>query len=173
MRKVFFSVAAWFCVSLYAPFASCQQSCNPSAEVKAALDSQWQGWAITKLSDLTPEDQKLWVKTHHNECPGMSSGHLTSKSIQDTAITLKRADQQAILLFTPAPDGKGKLQILNKPYTGCCSVISILPQGSYRSATSPDTVRTSLDSVIVEMTGAASQLIYFRAGAFHRLQLSD
>jgi hypothetical protein len=103
----------------------------------------------------------------------MATGHLTSKSILDTATTVKRADQQAILLFTPAPDGKGKLQILNKPYTGCCSVISILPPGSYRSVTSPGTVQTSLDSIVVEAIGAASQLIYFRAGAFHRLQLSD
>jgi hypothetical protein len=103
----------------------------------------------------------------------MATGHLTSKSVLETVITVQRADQQAILLFTPAPDGKGKLQILNKGYTACCFVISILPPGSYGSVTSPGAVKTSLDSIAVEMIGAASQLIYFRTGAFHRLQLSD
>jgi hypothetical protein len=143
------------------------------------IGSKYAGWRLEQISDLGPDDHELWAKVHGDTCPGIAIGHFQSND---------RVTYAVLLLKTNAPDQAYKFLLFNEDRSGTFGsilvghaegknagqpVISRVPPGEYSDPETGQSVKTKLDSVLIEWIEAAAQLYYWSGSKYHKLQVQD
>jgi hypothetical protein len=143
------------------------------------IGSKYAGWRSEQISDLEVEDHELWAKAHGDICPGIAIGHFESND---------RVTYAVLLLKKDAPNQGYKFLLFNENRSGTFEsilvghaegknsgqpVISRVPPGEYLDPESGKSVKTKLDSVLIQWIEAAAELYYWSGSKYHRLQVQD
>jgi hypothetical protein len=157
--------------------------CTMAALPKSIADeiqNKYPGWRPERISDLGADDQQLWNKAHHDLCPGIASGHFKSASRTDYAVLLLSKERSRagykFLLFIESrlsPTFNSILLDHGEGNNAGQPVISRVPPGKYSDPESGKSVKTKLDSVLIEWIEAAAQLYFWRGSKYQKLQVQD
>ena len=150
------------------------------AAVNELLTSQFPKWRPKQLSDLESYDQKLWLKSHPQSCPGIAEGHYQS------GIDLSYA---VLLVPKLTPTNGYQLVVVNKktaqpahvwklldgsdrqPNSG--AVVSTVKPGKYSDLERAKSVTIKSDAIDFEWLEQAAVLYYWSSGRYLKLQISD
>ena len=143
------------------------------------IRSKYAGWKPEQISDLSSDDRELWVKAHSNSCPGITSGHFdVANRVEYAVLIVKNGNRDGgykLLIFRQ--DSSGSLNVNTLTHAegvlGSGPVISHVPPGEYSDPESGKSVKTKLDSVLLEWIEAAAQLYYWTGTKFQKLQVED
>jgi len=144
-------------------------------DVRAAVDQQFPGWHFERLSELSDEYQQLWLKQHHDECPGFAEGHYQSRSKTAWAMVLLRTKAansgSKLVVFSETP-GKGwQAKTLKEEGTSYYyEAVSRVPPGKYEGKKA-GSVRLDLDSFQFDTFDVGATLYYWRTGKFQTFDL--
>jgi hypothetical protein len=175
-------LALILCISVATPVVAQSAKCTIRELPKGIADviiSKYAGWIPEQISDLGPDDQALWVKAHGNLCPSIASGHFQSNDWVTYAVLLLKKDQPRLgykfLLFNENPSGRFMSILLDQAEGKNAGqpVISRVPPGEYSDPENGQSVKTKLDSVLIEWIEAAAQLYYWSGSKYHKLQVQD
>lgn len=159
---------------------TCPMASLPSG-AQVVLDRQYADWRSKRVSDLGPDDKKIWSEAHPKDCPGIAIGHF------------EKADQlaYAVLLVPKSQSSHGyRIVVLSKVATGDSfaatvldqgdaqnadsgMVISTAPRGSYSDFEGTASVQVKLDAVNVEWIEKGAVLYYWAHGKYQTLQTED
>jgi hypothetical protein len=143
------------------------------------VSSKYRDWKLEQTSDLGSDDHELWAKAHGNLCPGIASGHFESNDRITYAVLLlkKNPPRQGykFLLFNENRFGVFESVVLDQVEGKNAGqpVISRVPPGEYSDPETGKSVKTKLDSVLLEWIEAAAQLYYWSGSKYHKLQVED
>jgi len=178
---------AWVASPAMAHVSSAPRSdvCNISVlppEVRNILAIKFAGWRPKQLRDLIAEDQKLWLRGPQSSfCPGIATGHFESASYDSYAVLLLRESEPSrgykVVVFskrTEAPEPYFS-NVLGSADTDADSsmVISKTTPGTFTDLKSGESVRTTMDGLIVEWLEKAAVLYYWSPRHWNRILISD
>lgn len=162
------------------------QNSNPCAQmnlptpINELLKAKFSDWRTKEVSDLEPDDEKLWLKAHGKECPGKIVGRFENAD---------RLAYAVLLVPISEPTGGYKLVVLSKAsragtydwkvldqsndrtYSGL--VISKAAPGKYSDAEGTRSIKIRFDSIYLEWIEKGAVLYYWSAGRYHKLQVSE
>lgn len=175
---VFAILFVWLSIPSSAQSGSCSISTLPKG-IADNIRAKYAGWRPEQISDLGSDDQQLWMKTHGQLCPGITSGHFESNGRLGYAVLLIKRNEAnggyKLLIFRSNSSG-GFLSAIVAHAEGKLSsgpVISRVPAGEYSDPETGKSVKTKLDSVLVEWIEAAAQLYYWSGSRYRKLQVQD
>ena len=148
-------------------------------DIADTISTKYAGWRPEQVSDLKSDDQELWTKARGDSCPGITSGHFESDNRLNYAVLLLDKDTShwgyKFLFFDPDRSGSFKSILLAQAEGKNAGqpVISRVPPGEYSDPETGKSVKTKLDSVLLEWIEAAAQLYYWTGSRFQRLQVED
>lgn len=170
-------LCAWMLVVLCLGSAYGQnRRCELPARLNQTIATQWKGWRLMQLSDLSHDDQGLWLKKWGALCPGLATGHFMNSTSTEIAVSIidPRTGEQAVMLATPEDHTGFVTQIISPPSrVAAYAVIHALPPGKYSEVEGGPTVDTKLDSIAVETIEAGMTMFYENRGSFHSLELEE
>lgn len=153
---------------------------NLPAVVGQALKEKFPSWRPKQVSDLGEDDQRLWLKAHDRQCPGIAVGHFAR---------IEQLAYAVLLVPDTKPTGGYKLVLLSKSQTGSRYDARVLDQadgetysglvissagpGRFSDFENTKSVHVKLDSIYLEWIEKGAQLFYWSGGRFHKLQVSD
>ncbi len=158
----------------YAAEQVCNQDAVP-APIRSLVQEKYPGWRIVQVSDLRSDDQSLWRKAHHGQCPGLFAGHFESGVAESYAITLfrKAPKLRQLLIVATMEDSVPKLHVLSRAQdVAFLSVISKLPPGSYFDAEGKR-LKIGRESISYEAIEAGAVMYFFRNGTYVSVQSSE
>jgi hypothetical protein len=184
MDRVHMLVAA--CILAIAPISlaqvhdPCQNAILP-ANAQLLIAGKFPDWRTKLLSDLSSDDQQLWMKAHPKECPGIASGHFAGPDSTAYALVLvPKADAnggyKVVVLTKAASADAYSVRILDhveNSLRGTGLVISRLRPGTYPDFERTTSMRTNLDSINVEWIESAAVVYYWQNGRYRTLQTAD
>ena len=182
MKQPASQVALILCISVATPVVAQSAKCTIRDLPKGIAEiiiSKYPGWIPEQISDLGPDDQALWTKAHGNLCPGIASGHFDNANRVDYAVLIaKRGSQKGgykLLMFDQDSSGAWNPTIVvhSEGLLSSGPVISCVPSGEYSDPETGTTVKTKLDSVLLEWIEAAAQLYYWSGSKYHKVQVQD
>lgn len=150
--------------------------CTLPPQMDRSIREHWKGWRAMQLSDLNPDDQRLWVGHWGKLCPGIANGHFFDLHNIDYAISLINPEnhEQAIVIAKSNTNGKYSIRVISPPEAvPNFAVIHTLPPGTYKGVENGPRVTTKLDSIAVEQIEAGMMMFYEKHGSFHSLELSE
>ena len=155
----------------------CDEEVIPQA-IQDAVTSQFPGWRIEDLPDLSDEYQQVWLNKHTHECPGFASGHFQASGVTSYAALLIRSRSaqsgSKLVFFSPAAHNQWRAKVLNEETTSYnYETVFRVPPGKYAAAKGTTSVRTTLDAFQMEAFADTTTLYYWREGRFHTLVTSD
>jgi hypothetical protein len=185
-RSVFLTVVASVCLATVPRLSaapgpdSCDKAPLP-AQVREMLRNKFAGWRPKQLSDLGADDQKVWLQGPSGKsCPGIAIGHFQSATELSYAFLLLRESGPAhgyqIVIFSKQADGDTYTSNLldhSDAEPDSSLVISKADPGKFSDLESEKSVRTKLDSVIVEWLEKGAVLYYWTADRYRRIVISD
>jgi hypothetical protein len=139
-------------------------------------------WRTKQVSDLSSDDQQLWMKAHPKECPGVASGHFeTPDELSYALVLVPKSDASSsykvIVLSKAASADAYSLRVLDhaegRLQAGTGPVISRLRPGTYPDFERTKSVRMTLDSINVEWIESAAVVYYWSNGRYRTLQTED
>jgi hypothetical protein len=155
-------LAVILAISVTVPAIAQSRNCSIRDLPKGIADiigSKYAGWRLEQISDLGPDDQS-------ND----------------------RVTYAVLLLKKDAPDQAYKFLLFNEDRSGTFGsilvghaegknagqpVISRVPPGEYSDPETGQSVKTKLDSVLIEWIEAGAQLYYWSGSKYHKLQVQD
>lgn len=155
------------------PSSASEKTCGSSALPIAAnnsLKSKYPSWNVVLVSDLRPDDQRLWKQHEDDSCPGIALGHFADSRQLSYAVTLLRRSRGVLyqMLVVMTPQSRYQPAILNPPTeVDAVSVVKKLPPGVYESSDGTEKVRIKLDAISYE-TLEAGAIVYFKHGSKFR-----
>lgn len=163
--------------------ASCDTAAVP-VQIREMLRNKFGSWRPKQLSDLAADDQKTWLQSPSGKsCPGIATGHFESATELSYAFLLLRKSGLThgyqIVIFSKqgrkGDDGAYTSNLLERSDTEPDSslVISKADPGKFSDLESEKSVRTNLDSVIVEWLEKGAVLYYWSADRYRRIVISD
>jgi hypothetical protein len=155
----------------------CEGDVIPPA-IQELVTSQFPGWRIEDLSDLSDEYQQIWMNKHAEECPGLAAGHFQAVSVTSYAALLIRSRSaqsgSKLVFFAPAAQHQWHAKVLNEETTSYnYETVFRVPPGKYSSAKGATSVRTTLEAFQMEAFADTTTLYYWRDGRFHTQVTSD
>jgi hypothetical protein len=130
---------------------------------------------------MDADDQQLWLKGRHGkECPAIAIGHFESADSLSYALLLvpqsnARGGHKIMVFSKDAAKGVYAWRLLDhaegQTYSGL--VISKAEPGKYEDWEGKKTIQLRLDGLYVEWMEKGAQLYYWRAGRYHKHQVSD
>jgi hypothetical protein len=155
-----------------------ETSCKLNAllpSVRAVVEEKFPGWRLVNVFDLRSDDQSLWKKSHHGECPGLAVGHYENDSDNSYAITLFQKPpklRQLLIVITPGLSTP-KLHVLSRPQeVAYLSVVSKLPPGRYADAEGK-ALKIDKESISYEAIEAGAIMYYYSEGRYQSIQSSE
>jgi len=140
------------------------------------ISTKYAGWRPEQVSDLRSDDLERWTKAHSNLCPGVTSGHFESAvQVSYAVLLLNKEPGYKFLLFDKDRSGNFRSILLDQAEgknAGQPVISRVLP-GEYSDPETGKSVKTKLDSVLVEWIEAAAQLYYWSGSKYHKLQVQD
>lgn len=141
-----------------------------------SLRRSFPGWQVVMLENLRPDDQGLWAKAHHSDCPGNAKGKIQSSTTETSVLTVFKdsgGGLQQMLLVANMIDGNYKFSVLDGPRTvAYLSVVSIASPGKY-SVLAGRNVEVRRDSIVYEAIEAGSVIYNFDAGRYKSEAVSE
>jgi hypothetical protein len=177
-------LSAVVCQQAYAAASKMPVATNCSTVLPAAvnelLTSQFPKWRPKRLSDLESYDQKLWLKSHPENCPGIAEGHYQSGDDLSYAVLLvpkltPTNGYQLIVLNkkTTQPTYVWKLLDASEGQHNSGAVVSTVKPGKYSDLERAKSVTTMSDAIDFEWLEQAAVLYYWSSGRYLKLQISD
>jgi hypothetical protein len=168
-------------VSIARTDSSCRDASLPS-DAQLLIVKKFPDWRPKNVSDLSADDQQLWLQAHPKECPGIAVGHFEEPDSLSYAILLvPKSDVDGgykIIVLSNATTADGyALRLLDRAEgQGSSSsglVLSKVPPGGYSDFEETKSVRLKLDAVSVEWIEKAEVLYYWSGGKYQTIQTSD
>src|SRR6266849_2608526 len=159
----------------------CRDASLPS-QAQTLLDSKFLNWRPKHLSDLGADDQRLWMKAHPKECPGIAVGHFEEPDRISYAVLLVPKSELAagykiVVLSKASTADAYALKVLDHADGGTYSssglVISKATPRAYSDYEDAKSVRLRLDGVNVEWIEKGAVLYYWSRGRYRTIQPSD
>jgi hypothetical protein len=158
----------------------CDEKTLPAAVMKL-LNHEFPQWRPKQLSDIDEEDRKLWLDGPNREaCPGIAIGHFESaKSLSYAFLLVPKADPTGghkIIVFSKRTEKNiYSWTLIDHAETQTFSgvVISKAKPGKYKDWEGAKSAEIKTDALYVEWIGKGSQLYYWSAGRYKKLQVSD
>jgi hypothetical protein len=154
------------------------KECGSSALPPAAqtlLAQRLPNWRLVTVSDLSPDDQKLWSENYGDKCPGIIEGNFAIA--HSFAVSLIRQEGAALLqtlvLLEPSQDGYMLRTLGEASKTAVPNVLLKFPPGTYKDAEQTRSVRTQFDGVAYIKLEAAGTLYYKTPHGFKSLDVSE
>jgi hypothetical protein len=159
---------------------SCDKAAMP-AQVREMLRSKFAGWRPKQLSDMGADGQKVWLQgSSGKSCPGIAIGRFESATELSYAFLLLRNSDPThgyqIVIFSKQRDGgtyTSNLLDHSDAEPDSSLVISKADPGVFSDLESEKSIRTKLDSVIVEWLEKGAVLYYWNADRYRRIVISD
>jgi hypothetical protein len=147
-------------------------------EIEAALKTSYRDWEIQTFTNLGPTEKAKWTKTNQSDCPGIATGHFTSKSLLDYVLLLIPKDSKKlgykVLLFSPKNGGfvitpvtKGRAHA--RSHDGVWNGNKPGGYATYNAAGEKVDSAFKLDLIAVETREDSTELFYWSKGHFHML----
>lgn len=150
------------------------------APVHELLTSEFPEWRPRKLSDLESYDQKLWLKSHPRDCPGIATGHYSSADQLSYAVLLvpkstSTNGYQLIVVSKNTTQGTYSWKMLDssKRQADSGNVVSTVKPGKYSDFERGKSVTIKSDGIDLEWLEQAAILYYWSRGRYLKLQISD
>jgi hypothetical protein len=119
------------------------------------------------------------MKAHGDLCPGIANGHFENADRLTYSVLLLNDDVSVLgykfLVFKESHSGTFRSIVLAQAEGENAGrpVISRVPPGEYSDPETGKSVKTKLDSVLVEWMEAAAQLYYRSGSRYRKLQVQD
>lgn len=176
-RTIYLSIFL-FLFGLATTIGATTKECDSNALPPAArenLKQHFPNWRIVTVSDLSPDDQKLWSENYDDKCPGIIEGNFAGRlSFAVSLIHHKNGVlSQTLVLLEHSQDGY-VLRILTKASeTAVPNVLLKFPPGTYKDAEQSSSVQTKFDGVAYIKLEAAGTLYYKTGQGFKSLEISE
>lgn len=161
------SVAIWVGLALSAaPADPCRR---PPVEVVRAVPASWR---MLTLSDLHPDDRRLWLQARPGVCPGFSVVKLSAKSAPAFAVAMVRPSakgqrEKAVLVA-------GRSWVLaDREVGGAPFVVWRAGPGPTQAWDGGPVIQVRWDSVVVEKLEASAVQFYLDEGRLRSVVTSD
>jgi hypothetical protein len=146
--------------------------------VKELLAQKLPSWRVLRLSELSAEEQELWLKRKDGKkCPGIAVGHFETKTRDAYAVVLIPSDLKTPdfqLVVVNLEKGAYQLKELIPPGPPAnFPIVYSLPPGKYSDAERTSSVDLALDSFQVEWMFVRAILYYWKDGRYNELVVKD
>lgn len=144
--------------------------------VKAAIESEYAGWKLVRLSDLEGEGLTQWVSAHGRACPGIAEGSFSGVTRREYAVLLwKGKPHQQLQLLLAAQEPKGGYQVsrVHGQRADRLSVVSTAPPGRYRAEGGKTPVVAAHDVIMLDTAEARTMAFYAVQGTFRSLVIFE
>ncbi len=133
------------------------------------LQNQFSGFYPEKVSDLSAEYRKAWLKDHPQECPGIAVGHFQSPTRPSFAVLLIGAKgglsgSKLVLLNQSAGGAWKATKVAEEEMSYYYEAVSKVPASKGRHA-------ATLDRIQLQQFDAGSTAYYWRGGRFHSIAM--
>ena len=132
-------------------------------------------WRIVTVSDLSPDDQRLWSENHEGKCPGVIEGNFTT--VHSFAVSLIRQEHatllQILVLLEQSHNGYILRTLSGASRTAVPNILLKFPPGKYRDAEQTRSVQTKFDGVAYIKLEAEGTLYYKAKEGFKSLEISE
>jgi hypothetical protein len=159
--------------------AACSGRLLPE-KVRDLISRKFPSWKFVTLSDLDPDDRKLWLEARGPKlCPGIAVGHFENPRTLSYAVLLIRRERgklyDTLIVASMGRRGKWRLQVLSeKGLVPGSLVVYRMPPGEYFDFyDNTIKVRAKLDVIWYEYIEAAVTMYYWSHGRYRTLQVSD
>jgi hypothetical protein len=187
MRRFYLLLAAVVLALALAPASigqthnTCRDKSLP-ADARSLIAKKFPDWRPKDVSDLSADDQQLWLKAHPKECPGVAFGHFEKPDSLAYGILLVPKSEvnggyKIVVLSKVATADAYSLRMLDhaegQPYSSSGLVISKAAPGAYSDFEETKSLRLKLDAVNVEWIEKGAVLYYWSQGRYRTVQTSD
>jgi hypothetical protein len=152
----------------------CGLSALPVAARKL-LEERLPDWKVVTVSDLSPDDRKLWDENYQDKCPGIIEGNFAVT--HSFAVSLIRRDNasllQTLVLLEPSTGGYVLHRLGKASKTEVPNILLKFPPGTYKDAEQVRSVRTKFDGIAYVKLEAAGTLYYKTGQGFQSLEISE
>ena len=137
-----------------------------------------EGWHLVKLTDLPPDDQKLWQTSHSERCPGVAAGNFTGGGQLSYAIAVIRNQPSGQILeqlIALVPHGNlFKRTVVVQPMSVVSPVVvwKVKP-GKYKGVDQDKPIQISHDSFVYEKMEAYATQYYYDKGSLRSIVTAD
>jgi hypothetical protein len=151
------------------------------APVKDLLKKDFPSMRPRQTLDLSADDQKIWMKAHAKECPGISVGHFENEYSVAYAFLLVAKSEPAggykFVVFTKTTNGDTySSKLLNQVDTNIDStgltISKVLP-GKHSNYQKTKTINATLDTILLQWLDSAADLFYWSGGKYQRLNVIE
>jgi hypothetical protein len=154
---------------------------NLPAPVQDLLKKDFPSMRPQQMSELSADDQKIWIQAHAKECPGIAVGHFERKtSLSYAFLLVAKSDPTGgykFVVFTKAANGNTySSKLLNEAMTNIDSTglaISKVPPGKYSNYQKTKTITATLDCILLQWLDAGTDLFYYSGGKYPRLNMIE
>lgn len=165
-------LVALFILCMVGARASEPKVCVQSSLVFSYLESN-PGWSTVALSDLSLDDQQLWVRRHPNLCPGMAAGKLDSSARTWYALALLKNDhgkiyERVVLLVKNKHELTSQMLSVSQEVSSPFVVWRARP-GIFLDYRTGKKVIIKYDSFVYEKIESAAVQYYLRDGRIRKL----
>lgn len=148
--------------------------------VHKLLTSQFKEWRPRQLSDLESYDQKLWLKFHPRDCPGVAAGRYQSGDELSYAVLLVSKSTpnngyKLIVVSKNRAQGTYSWKMLDSAtgQVNSGTVVSTVKPGKHTDFERGKSVTIKSDSIDLQWLEQAAVLYYWSGGRYLKLQISD
>ena len=161
--------------------AHCDSSALPTT-AQELLTKTYPQWRVKVLSDLSAEDQQLWLSSAQSKaCPGLLAGHFEAAEIISYALLLvpksstSAAGYKVVVLSKQSNDSSYAWKVVDHAEALFADelVIAKVVPGKYPNWDDSKSVNLKLDSILVEWMEKGASLYYWSAGEYRSIQTSD
>lgn len=146
------------------------------AKARALLLTKFPEWHIVETKDLLGDDRNIWIKAHHDACPGIAKGNFEGgQPTYAVSLIRRKANRlwQALVVLSDK-DQVFVARVLDPPSEVARPlVISRLPPGKYSSAEGDTIAAAKFDVIQEEAIEAGATVFYWKNGEFHRIVVSE
>jgi hypothetical protein len=141
------------------------------SEAQTVLENQFPRLYPEKVSDLSAEYRKAWLKDHPQDCPGIAVGHFQSPTKTSYAVLLigskgGLSGSKLVLLNQGASGAWKATKIAEEEMSYYYEAVSKLPGSKGRHT-------GALDRIQLKQFDAGSTVYYWRGGRFHGIAMKD
>lgn len=142
--------------------------------MRELLASKCANYKITAVTDLSDDDQKFWLQTHPDSCPGLAIGNFETQKHKSYALLLITGVGAEVrqILAVFSVDKKVHERMI-RSHINSVDVIYPLPPGKYKNYNGSRVLKSSLDSIALEAIESRIVVYNLERGKLQSLVTSD
>lgn len=153
--------------------ASCRARVPP--ELLSSVERDGGSWRLAELRDLRADDQRLWHKLKHGNCPGVASANFDGSGRKQFALLLLSPTTSKVRLIhaLKEPAGRFVTKTLYDGESAATPVVFAGKPGTYSAAEGGEQHKLRLPPIMFSVLEAGATAYYFADHSVHELQLSE